>query len=249
MTDRIGLGFLTPSSNSVLEPVSSALLAETPNVSAHFARFRVTEIALSHRALAQFDNSPRLAAAELLADARVKCICWSGTSAGWLGLETDFALCAAIERRTGIAASSSVLSLVDAFRWSGVKSYGLVTPYTHDVQDRIIATFRNEGFDCVAERHCGLSDNFSFSLVPTDRLTAMVREVAQAAPEAIAILCTNLRGATLAETLEKEIGIPIYDSVATGIWGAMRLAEIDPGVIRTWGRLFREVRSGSGRGS
>jgi maleate isomerase len=46
------LGMLTPSSNTVLEPVTTAMLAEVPEVSAHFGRFAVTEIALSQHALA-----------------------------------------------------------------------------------------------------------------------------------------------------------------------------------------------------
>ena len=75
------LGMLTPSSNSVLEPVSSAKVAVAPEISVHFGRFRVTEIALNERALAQFDSGPRLEEAGLLADARVKAICWNGMSA------------------------------------------------------------------------------------------------------------------------------------------------------------------------
>ena len=43
---RTRLGMLTPSSNSVLEPVTYAMLADAPGTSAHFSRFRVTEIAL-----------------------------------------------------------------------------------------------------------------------------------------------------------------------------------------------------------
>jgi len=72
-------------------------------------------------------------------------------------------------------------------------------------------------------------------------LTAMVREVARAKPQAITILCTNLRGGPLAERLEEETGIPIYDSVATAVWGSLRLAKADPGRVKGWGRLFREV--------
>jgi maleate isomerase len=169
----------------------------------HFGRFRVTEIALNERALAKFDDGPRLEAAGPLADARVKAICWNGTSAGWLGFDTDRALCAAIERR-GVAASSSVLSLADTFRCTGVERCGLATPYSDDIQGKILATFRKEGFDCVAERHLGISDNYSFSEVPPDRLTATVREVAEASPQAITIFCTNLRGAPLVENLERD---------------------------------------------
>ena len=63
------LGVLTPSSNTALEPLTSALATAMPRCSAHFSRFKVTEIALDDRALGQFDDSKILAAAELLADA------------------------------------------------------------------------------------------------------------------------------------------------------------------------------------
>ncbi|RZL99460.1 MAG: Asp/Glu/hydantoin racemase, partial [Variovorax sp.] len=65
MPDRKLLGMLTPSSNTILEPVTAAMLADLPGVSAHFGRFRVTEIALSAGALAQFDNREILAVVEL----------------------------------------------------------------------------------------------------------------------------------------------------------------------------------------
>ena len=57
-------------------------LAGLPEVSAHFSRFRVTEIALSGPALAQFDDAEILRAAELLAHAKVDVIAWNGTSSG-----------------------------------------------------------------------------------------------------------------------------------------------------------------------
>jgi maleate isomerase len=239
--NRVLLGMLTPSSNTVLEPSCADILREVPDVSAHFGRFRVTEIALNTRALAQFDDAPMLEAAALLADARVNSLCWNGTSAGWLGFDSDRALCAAMERRTGIAATSSVLSLVEIFRCTRVERFGLVTPYIDEVQARILDTFGAEGFRCVAENHLGISDNFAFSDVSSDALIAMVRAVAAARPQAITIFCTNLRGTPLVEELEKEIGIPIYDTTATGLWGALRLAGSDPRRIRGWGRLFRDV--------
>ena len=71
MTKRIRLGILTPSSNTALEPLTSALLSGLPGASAHFARFRVTEISLRQASLGQFDNAAILDAARLLADARV----------------------------------------------------------------------------------------------------------------------------------------------------------------------------------
>ena len=50
------------------------MLKGLPEISAHFGRFRVTEIALSERALGQFDDSEILRAAELLSHAKLHCI-------------------------------------------------------------------------------------------------------------------------------------------------------------------------------
>ena len=238
---RTLLGILTPSSNTVLEPVTAAMLAGLPDVSAHFARFRVTEIALDDAALGQFDDAPILAAAALLADARVATIAWSGTSAGWLGLDRDRALCAAIARASGRRATSSVLALAEIFRRRGVRRYGLVTPYLDAVQTRIVANLAREGWECAAERHLDDKGNFSFSEYGPDLLAGMIREVAAARPDAITVFCTNLRGAPLVEALELEIGIPVYDTVATALWDSLRLAGVAPSRVAGWGSLFREL--------
>ena len=241
MTNRVLLGMLTPSSNTTLEPVTSAMLAGLPEVSAHFGRFKVTEIALSQRALGQFDDSEILRAAELLSHAKLHCIGWNGTSSGWLGFEADERLCARVTEVTGIPACTSVLAVNEIFRLTGVKRFGLVTPYRDDVQERIAANYARSGFECVAERHLKLQDNFSFSEVTAEQIRAMTREVAKAKPDAITIFCTNLRGAPLVEDLEREIGIPIYDTNATVLWKSLRITGVDPRRVRGWGRLFREV--------
>ena len=230
---------LTPSSNTTLEPVTTAMLAALPSVSVHFSRFRVTEIALTGDALAQFDDRPILAAAELLAHAKVDVIAWNGTSSGWLGFEADLRLCERIEAMTGIRASTSMLALNEVLRATGVKRLGLVTPYIEAVQQRILANYAAIGFTCSAERHLSIQDNFAFSQVSDATLSAMVREVAAARPEAIGIICTNLHAAPLVAALEQETGIPIYDTIATAVWKSLKLAGADAAEVRGWGRLFQ----------
>ncbi|MEM1299679.1 MAG: aspartate/glutamate racemase family protein [Pseudomonadota bacterium] len=235
------LGMLTPSSNTVLEPMTNAILAGLPDVSAHFGRFEVTEIALSGRALGQFQSVPMVEAARLLSHAKVDTICWNGTSAGWLGFGADEQLAADISAATGIPTSSSVLAINEIFGLTGLRRFALVTPYTDDVQARIVATYRDAGWDCVAEEHLGISVNFDFSEVPESQLADMCRKVADADPEAILIFCTNLWGAAIVEELEREIGIPIYDTVSTAVWAALRAVGESPALVQGWGRLFREV--------
>jgi maleate isomerase len=238
MQKQFLLGMLTPSSNTVLEPVTAAMLAGVPGASAHFSRFRVTEIALSHSALAQFDDGEILAAAELLGHGKMSSIGWNGTSSGWLGFDADQRLCERITARTGIAACTSVLALNEILEARDITRLGLVTPYRDDVQEKIIANYRAAGIDCVAERHLNLQDNFSFSQVGDEQLRAMVREVAASRPQAITIFCTNLRGAPLAAELEAEFGIPVYDTIATVVWKSLQLAGADPSLVKGWGSLF-----------
>lgn len=238
MTAPIRLGMLTPSSNTTLEPVTTAMLAGLPDVSVHFSRFRVTEIALSNEALAQFDDRPILAAAELLAHAKVDVIAWNGTSSGWLGFEADTRLCQRIEAATGIRASTSMLALNEILHSTGVKRFGLVTPYIDAVQQRIVANYQALGFTCRPERHLGIQDNFAFSEVPANTLDSMVRAVAADRPDAIGIICTNLKAAPLVAALEHEIGIPIYDTIATVVWKSLKLAGVDPALVKGWGRVF-----------
>jgi maleate isomerase len=238
MPQTLRLGVLTPSSNTALEPLTSALAAAIPGCSAHFSRFKVTEIALSTQALGQFDDSKILAAAELLADAEVDVIGWSGTSSGWLGFDADRRLVERIRERTGIPATTAVLALNDLLALRGVKRLALVTPYTADVQQKIVDNYRSIGIEVVAERHLGIRVNHDFALVEPERLMALMREVAASRPEAITTFCTNLRAAPLAEAVEAELDIPLLDTVSTTVWGQLRAAGADPAQVKGWGGLF-----------
>ena len=238
---RTLLGMLTPSSNTVLEPLTSAMVSGIPNVTAHFGRFRVTEISLKGAALGQFDEAPILEAARLLADARVDVICWNGTSSGWLGFGADEQLCESIRKATGIPACTSVLALTEILECTNARDFALVTPYLDEVQAAIVANYRKSGFNCVAERHLNQSVNFSFSEISAERIGAMVREVAQAKPKAISTFCTNMNAAAEVPKLEQELGIPVYDTVSIAVWKSLKVAGVDPRAVKGWGRLFQEV--------
>jgi maleate isomerase len=236
---RKRLGMITPSSNSVLEPVTSAMLHGVAEVSAHFSRFRVTEIALDAAALSQFDASLMLPAADLLADAKVDAIAWNGTSASWLGIARDRSLCDAIAARTSVPATTSTLACIDAVRALSAKRVALVSPYTDDVQQRIADVWAREGMAPYAERHLSLRDNFSFGEVAPATITGMIRAVASEGADAVVILCTNLDGAALASSLERELDVAVLDSVAVTLWRTLDLAGGDIGALADWGRIFR----------
>ena len=239
MSRPVCLGVLTPSSNTALEPLTSALVGGLPGASVHFSRFKVTEIALDDRALGQFDDSKILAAAELLADAKVDAIGWSGTSSGWLGFDADLRLCERIRERTGVPATTAVMALNELLALRGLKRLAFVTPYTDDVQARIVANYRALGIDVVAERHLGIRVNHDFAGVDPQDLLALMREVAPHKPQAITTFCTNLRAASMAPQVERELGIPLLDTVSATVWGMLRIAGVPTEQVVGWGELFQ----------
>ena len=240
MTGRVRLGFLTPSSNTVLEPLTTAILDDLPEVTAHFSRFRVTDITLADAARAQFDPVEILRAAELLAHAKVDAIAWSDTSSSWLGFDRDVDLAERIRAATGIPACTAVLALNEVLAASGARRVGLVTPYRDDVQARIVRNYQAAGIAVVAERHLGIGDDYAFAEVSPDRIEALIRDVALDRPDAIALLCTNTRGAPLVSELEAEYDIPIHDAVAVTVWKSLKLAGIDPRRVQGWGQVFAQ---------
>jgi maleate isomerase len=135
-----------------------------------------------------------------------------------------------------------VLSLLDILRRLGASRQALVTPYTTDVQQRIIANYQAAGVACPDERHSGLSDNFSFATVPRSDLRDMAEAVAGTRPDAITILCTNLDGASLAPEIEARHDLLVLDSVSVTLWGCLTEIGVRPDRIAGWGKIFTDPR-------
>lgn len=232
------IGMLTPSSNTVLEPLTSAMLQGVPDVTAHFGRFRVLKIALDADALNQFTSEPMLDAASMLADAKVHTICWNGTSSGWLGFDADDKLCDEIKERTGVSACTSVLALNEILQLTNATRIAFVTPYLDEIQSAIVDNYQSNGFSVIAEEHLQDAGNYSFGEYTEEKIADMCRKVAQHKPQAICVFCTNFRGAAVAPIIEKETGIPVYDTVSTALWKSLQVCDVKPSVIKGWGSIY-----------
>ena len=243
MTQKpVRVGMLVPSSNTVLEPYTSAMFSALGGAAyVHYARFRVVEISMSSASRGQFDLAPILEAAERLAETEPDLIVWNGTSASWLGLETDHALCAAITERTGVPATSTSLAFDALFRGIGVVRIGVVTPYLPEIQIRIVENFAMRGITVVAEAHLSDKGNHSFAGYGPEVVAGLVRDVARAGPEAIAIICTNFRGAGVADALEAELSVPVFDSVSVTAAYAMQRTGLSPSAVQGWGSVFQRA--------
>ena len=230
------IGWITPSANTVVERITLGILRDFPEVSAHFSRTSVVGAVDPFPTGYDFDDM--LTAARLLGHARLDVVAWNGSKGGSLDFALDRDLVARIEALTGARSTTSTLAIDEVLREDGVTRFGLACPYVDAYRQRIVDTFGREGYQCVAARNAGLTDNYSFSRISADTIVGMLRDVAKARPQAIVTFCTNFPAAPLVAEMEDELGVPIYDTVTMGVWGALKRVGIDTGRGRAWGRVF-----------
>lgn len=232
---KIRIGMLTPSSNSVVEPWCYKIIGSVENISVHFGRVEVLWIDDKKASLSQFYDENMIKGFDLLSHVKPMVIGWNGTSASWLGLEQDRVLIDIIKKRTGCRVVTSTLSIIEALTALDISKIGLVTPYVDSIQKKIINNFELEQLKCVSERHFNMTDNFSFGEISESKIASAVEEVISEGAEAVIILCTNLAGAGIVSTLEKRTGVPILDSVVLTIWGAFRSIGLNTNPLVSWG--------------
>jgi maleate isomerase len=240
------IGMLTPSSNTTLEPICSKLLYNVTEVTCHYSRFEVTKISLEQDALSQFDFEPMLKAAELLAHAEVDVIAWNGTSGGWLGFEVDQQLCEEITKRTGIPVTTSMLSQVRAFKEHNIKSVHLVTPYIPEINQLIAEQYKKHcNVETINIQGLGQTVNRSFSLVSQDRIEEQIKAVSVSPADALSVVCTNFPAVDKVEYYEEKYNLPMYDTINVLMWECLKMVDLDPGIIKGWGKVFSRVNQNS----
>jgi maleate isomerase len=207
------LGILLPSSNTVVETETMALLQGVSSITAHFARFRMVTVSAEDESRQQFGLEPMVQAASLLADVKPDAILWSGTAASWLGFDHDDAFRAAVTAQTGIPCYGTVQIINEILERLGVRRIALVTPYVAALERAIIANYAGTGIETVAAERMEITDNILMAARKPEEIAGMIRRVAEAGPQAIIVMCTNLRGSPVAEALSAELGITVIDSV------------------------------------
>jgi maleate isomerase len=235
---RRKLGHITPSSNTVLEPLTSLMSRDYDDrISHHFTRIKVEAISLERRHTDQFSDDAMLAAAELLGDAAVDAIVWNGTSGAWTGVDAERALSALISERTGVPSSTSTLAQLEVMNRFGLERCGLAVPYTDDVAERIAGVYAREGVHILSSANAGMSGNREMAVVSEAQIRALVRGADDPGADCILLICTGVAGAQLVAELERELGKTIFDSVAVSLWKALRMVGIEPR-LDGWGSLL-----------
>ena len=232
------IGHLTPSSNSVIEPLTYALNAAAGRgISHHFGRFSMTRVGADAATEQQFELATMLGAVKLLAEAPLDTLVWNGTSASWRGIERDRELVRAIAGETGLPATTATLAMFRAFERHDWTRIALAVPYTRDITERIAAEYARNGFNAIASERLDIESNIAIGNVDAQTMRGLLEAAARSKPDCIAVVCTNLAATELVAEMEERLGIPIVDSIAVTFLDACRVAGFG-GPIGGWGYVL-----------
>lgn len=240
LQDLKKIGFIVPSSNTALEPITVSMTSQlNALVSLHFSRVEVKTLNTDHQSVGQFAPDKMLAGAVLLGGAQLDAILWNGTSGSWSGkgLQAERALAASIEQMTGIAVSTSTLAQLEVLEQKGVKRLSLTGPYVDGPMQGLVEFYTGLGYEIMATSQMDETLNTVFGNTPLARIKELIRKCDHLDAECVVVACTNWPAALVVEEMEAELGKPIYDSVCVTLWKALRMVKPEV-ALYGWGSLF-----------
>jgi len=235
---RRAIGTITPSSNRTVEATLAAVMPYFPAIDSVVARIPYYGAAEGQPADG-YDIASFRQAAWLLSHAAVEVVCWNGSRGAALGLPMDAALVAEMSAASGLPGTTTALAAATLLQRLGARRIGLVTPGPEAYAAESGVGFAALGIATVGVRGLGITNNLAAAEVPPAETARLAREVAAAAsPDAILLWSTNLPGWSVMAALEAELGIPVLDSAAIGIWACLAALAVDMKLAAPLGRLF-----------
>lgn len=182
---------------------------------------------------------PRLtgAAAMILPGESLDALYYSCTAASVL-LGDEAVRAALEEAKPGVPVVTPSLAARSALETFGAKRISILTPYLPETGFLIGEYFSRFGFDLLNLECMGFEDDREMARVSLRDIVQAATKAMAAEAEALFISCTALRGAQVADEIERELGRPVITSNQAGIWLSLRSAGVnDP--VEGFGRLLR----------
>jgi maleate cis-trans isomerase len=169
-------------------------------------------------------------AARELASTRPNVILMAGTAGAFNGGPGfDRVLTKRIAEVTGIPATTSMTSVLDALRALGLKRIAVATSYIAEVDALLAAALRADGVEVATIDGMGILKSIDMGDVTPEQTLAFARAAFRKAGEVDGyfISCGNLRTLEVIKPLEQEFGKPVISSNQCGIWRSLTMSGVD----------------------
>lgn len=185
-------------------------------------------------------TGPRLteAAARILPGEAVDVIAYSCTAASVvLGNEAVGGYLNAGKPDTPFVTPSS--AALDAFRALGARKIGVLTPYSANISNEVVAYFSAHGPEIVSAECLGVDDDREIARMSEDTIVEAACAAMDREADALFLSCTGLRAAVCIERIEARTGRPVVSSNQAMIWRCLRETGSTKAVAG-YGRLFQQ---------
>ncbi|HEY2890335.1 MAG TPA: aspartate/glutamate racemase family protein [Dongiaceae bacterium] len=161
--------------------------------------------------------------------------CTSGTVV--IGEEKVFARIR--EARPDVACTTPITGAIAGFKALGAKRIALLTPYIEEVNQMLRRFIEARGVEVPVMGSFNHENDTEVARISQDSIRQAVRKLVTVDKvDAVFVSCTSLRVATIAEEMEREVGLPVTSSNHAMAWHCLRLAGYrEP--VAGFGKLFR----------
>lgn len=129
---------------------------------------------------------------------------------------------------SGVPCTDPITAAVAAFAALGSARIAVVTPYTADVTQSIVAHFDAAGIEVSAVGSFLESNDLVVARITEQSIANGVRQITAAGEvDAVFVSCTSLRTFGILPGLEQELGMPVVSSNLAILWHLLRLADVD----------------------
>jgi len=231
------IGLLVPSINTTME--TEFWRIAPAGVSVHAARIAGGRHGTPDE-LRGMESASRQAAAEV-AMVEPDVVVYGCTSGSFFeGPEWNRRIC---EQLTAIAKAPTVTTagaMADCLAAGGHRRVDIVTPYVDVTNERLKQFLRALGIEVATLGTFDMLDMFDHAKIEPGEIYRKVRAVATPGSEAVFVACTQLRALEVLDSLERDLGKPVYSAVQASAWAAYQALGIDPR-IADCGSLLRKL--------
>lgn len=176
------------------------------------------------------------AAALILPDEPLDVVCYSCNSASVV-IGDDAVERAFQASKPEVAVVTPPLATVRALQALRARRISILTPYLAETSAPVADYFVAKGFDVVSFTCLGMEDDREMARIAPATLVDLAHEAMDPQADALIILCTALRAAEAAASVEAALGKPVVTSNQATAWMCLRLCG-DERAMPERGRVF-----------
>ncbi len=231
------IGLLVPSINTTMETEFWRIAPR--GVSVHVARISGGRHGTPEE-LRGMENASKAAARDV-AMVEPDVVVYGCTSGSFFeGPAWNQSICSQLTEIAGAPTVTTAGAMAAALQAGGHRRVDVVTPYVELTNERLKQFLKAHDIDVPTLGTFDMLDMFDHAKIEPGEIYRKVKEITTPKSEAVFVACTQLRALEVLDSLERDLGKPVYSAVQASAWQAYQAMGIDP-AIGDCGSLLRKL--------